>query len=525
MGGLRQSIAPVLEVVLSKCGDAGRRISERSVACVVELVVRGVVDFAFIFHLVLSSVHHTTMYQLDGLSTTNGKPVNTDAATGATWRWWLGRLTILDRLMSIYTDRFITEARAHLHHGSAGVPSGELAINPLELSRNWCQPALTHSHLKVKKAAGRLLRRVRQLEKVAQQLPTPDHAPPARQSVSCGGRGLSLGDLDGVSCGALLPPVAVQDADEEALEEATAMAQALSLAEAKAEAAGSCGSCAPWMPLGGEEGTKMPEQQLAATTNNCNDAAPPTSFHYYTPCCVSHKAPQQPTITSPSCCPCSRKGRACISPGDIQTSCLRHNPQQLSLQLAIGPEYREGTHWEKGALLGTGASASVYTARDVASQALVTVKQVSFFRNTHDGEQRVLRDVTREIDVMRRLEPHPHVVEYYGAVVDGHHCNVFMQHMSGGSVADSLAAHGPLAADRVACLTRQVLAGLQYLHCHGVLHRDLKGANALLDDSGAHLRLCDFGTAAMLGNLETQPGEFKSTHGTAAFMAPEVIRG
>lgn len=405
MGDLRHSISPILEVVLTKCGDAGRRMSERSIACVVELVVRGVVNFTFIMDLVLTTVHHTSMYQLDGLSTTNGHPANTDAATGATWRWWLGRLTILDRLMSMYTDRFIAEARAHLHRGSVGT---ELASNPLQLSRKWCQPALKHSHLKVKEAARRLLRRVSQLDAAA-QLPPPSPTGPA-EAPSC--------DLfAGVDCGA--PNTALLDHDK-SLQEATAMAQALSLAEA--------GGACPRVSSTEEDGSSRVEE-APVLSGPGGDPALAEQLQAeedsgFAPSCISHLAPPSGSTakSSSSCCGCSRKGRACIDPNEIPTACLRRKPDQLSLQLSIGTDYREGSHWEKGRLLGTGASASVFAARDVATQAALTVKQVSFFRNTHEGEQKVLRDVTREIDVMRRIDPHPNVVEYYGAVVDGHHC-------------------------------------------------------------------------------------------------------
>ena len=57
--------------------------------------------------------------------------------------------------------------------------------------------------------------------------------------------------------------------------------------------------------------------------------------------------------------------------------------------------------------------------------------------------------------------------------------------------------------------TRQVLLGLAYLHDNQVLHRDLKGANLLVDSTGQRLRIGDFGAAARLASRHTLKGEFQ----------------
>lgn len=74
--------------------------------------------------------------------------------------------------------------------------------------------------------------------------------------------------------------------------------------------------------------------------------------------------------------------------------------------------------------------------------------------------------------------------------------------------------------------TKQVLLGLAYLHDNQVLHRDLKGANLLVDSTGDRVRIGDFGTSARLTSRQTGAGEFQGQlFGTIAFMAPEVLRG
>ena len=66
----------------------------------------------------------------------------------------------------------------------------------------------------------------------------------------------------------------------------------------------------------------------------------------------------------------------------------------------------------------------------------------------------------------------------------------------------------------------------KYLHDNHILHRDLKGANLLVDSTGQRLRIGDFGAAARLASQTTGAGEFQGQLlGTIAFMAPEVLRG
>ena len=70
---------------------------------------------------------------------------------------------------------------------------------------------------------------------------------------------------------------------------------------------------------------------------------------------------------------------------------------------------------------------------------------------------------------------------------------------------------------------RQILQGLAYLHLHHTMHRDLKGANILVDSTGQIVKLSDFGTAARLMSQATGTSEFTGQLlGTIPFMSPEV---
>ncbi|XP_038075292.1 mitogen-activated protein kinase kinase kinase 1-like [Patiria miniata] len=187
--------------------------------------------------------------------------------------------------------------------------------------------------------------------------------------------------------------------------------------------------------------------------------------------------------------------------------------------------YVEKEHWVKGVLLGTGAFSSCYQSRDIRTGTLMAVKQVSFIRNTKCEQDKVVESLMREINLMKELD-HPNLVRLLGATRHNGHFNVFVEWMAGGSISSVLSAYGAFEEPVVLKYTRQLLTGVAFLHSKHVIHRDLKGANLLLDSTGQHLRIADFGTAAQMASKVTAEGEFKGQLiGTIAFMSPEVLRG
>jgi len=89
-----------------------------------------------------------------------------------------------------------------------------------------------------------------------------------------------------------------------------------------------------------------------------------------------------------------------------------------------------------------------------------------------------------------------------------------------GSLQSVIEKYAPLSENLVALYTKQILQGLEYLHFHKVIHRDIKGANVLVDRKGI-CKLADFGTAKVLLEKDDQ---LNSLTGTANWMAPEVIQ-
>jgi serine/threonine protein kinase len=127
-----------------------------------------------------------------------------------------------------------------------------------------------------------------------------------------------------------------------------------------------------------------------------------------------------------------------------------------------------------------------------------------------------------EIQLMRGLS-HPHIVEYLGASVDTEKgvLYIFQEWVPGGSVQQLLQQFGPFTIGVVKEYTRQILLGLEYLHANGIVHRDIKGGNILVD-ANRTVKLADFGASTKLTAFnKTQ--DTTTIKGTPYFMAPEVL--
>ena len=168
--------------------------------------------------------------------------------------------------------------------------------------------------------------------------------------------------------------------------------------------------------------------------------------------------------------------------------------------------------------LGRGGMATVYLARDLRHGRDVAVKVVWAEPGTAPGADRFLR----EIAIVAGLH-HPHIVPLFDSgEVDGVRWYV-MPYETGLSLRERLARGGPLPPDDVVAILRNVCDALAYAHERGVVHRDIKPDNVLLQ--GRHAMVADFGVArARTGDpaRDSGPGLL---FGTPAYLAPERIAG
>jgi serine/threonine-protein kinase len=168
-------------------------------------------------------------------------------------------------------------------------------------------------------------------------------------------------------------------------------------------------------------------------------------------------------------------------------------------------------------LIGTGGMGSVWRAWDLRRSAYVAAKVLG----QHDAVT-LLRFVREQ---SLRIE-HPHLVAPHGWAADDDKVVFAMDLVRGGPVATLLGDHGPLPPSYVAVLLDQLLHGLSAVHAAGVVHRDVKPANLLLDVTGTgrpHLRLSDFGVAGLLD--EPRMTRHSTVLGTPGYLAPEQLAG
>jgi serine/threonine protein kinase len=127
----------------------------------------------------------------------------------------------------------------------------------------------------------------------------------------------------------------------------------------------------------------------------------------------------------------------------------------------------------------------------------------------------------REAALAQRLS-HPNIVRVLESGESDGRAYIVLEYVDGGSLADELVRNGPLPPERVTELGAQAAAGLAHAHACGLVHRDVKPQNLLLESDG-RLKVSDFGVARALdGTRLTQAG---CIVGTAAYLAPEQARG
>ena len=126
--------------------------------------------------------------------------------------------------------------------------------------------------------------------------------------------------------------------------------------------------------------------------------------------------------------------------------------------------------------IGQGASGGVYTAYQVGTNVCVAIKQM-------DLEKQPKKDlIINEILVMRSSR-HPNIVNYIDSFLHKNELWVVMEYMEGGSLTDVVTAN-LMTEGQIAAVSRETCQGLEHLHRHGVIHRDIKSDNILLSMTG-----------------------------------------
>ncbi|KAE9606517.1 putative protein-serine/threonine kinase CMGC-CDK-CRK7-CDK9 family [Lupinus albus] len=180
---------------------------------------------------------------------------------------------------------------------------------------------------------------------------------------------------------------------------------------------------------------------------------------------------------------------------------------------------RRADSFEKLDQIGQGAYSSVHRARDLETGKIVAMKKVRF--SSSDPES--VRFMAREIYILRQLD-HPNVMKLEGLVTSTTSTSLYLvfEYMEHDLAGLSALSGVKFTEPQIKCFMQQLLCGLEHCHLRGVLHRDIKGSNLLIDNNG-NLKIADFGLATVYN--PDKKHALTSRVVTLWYRAPELLLG
>lgn len=175
--------------------------------------------------------------------------------------------------------------------------------------------------------------------------------------------------------------------------------------------------------------------------------------------------------------------------------------------------------FEKLEKIGQGTYSSVFRARDLNNGKIVALKKVRF--DNFDPES--VRFMAREIKILRRLD-HPNIVKLEGLITSRLSCSIYLvfEYMDHDLAGLSSSPDIKFSESQVKCYMHQLLSGVEHCHSRGVMHRDIKGSNLLVNNEGI-LKIGDFGLANFFNPGHRQP--LTSRVVTLWYRPPELLLG
>ncbi|XP_027580901.2 serine/threonine-protein kinase PAK 3-like [Pipra filicauda] len=204
----------------------------------------------------------------------------------------------------------------------------------------------------------------------------------------------------------------------------------------------------------------------------------------------------------------STSSSSCSSTNEQQKTVEEDSLEKLRSIVSVGDPMKKYVEWEK---IASGGFGTVYAATDTATGGEVAIKQVCL------QKQLKKEQIVDELIVMRDNK-HPNIVNYLDSYLVRDKLWIVMEYLDGGSLS-AVVKEISMSEGMMAAVSRECLQALAFLHCHQVIHRDLKGDNILLGMDGS-VKLADFGLAA---RITPEQSKRSSVVGTAHWMAPEYL--
>ena len=200
------------------------------------------------------------------------------------------------------------------------------------------------------------------------------------------------------------------------------------------------------------------------------------------------------------------------------TPANRHHPDKSGLQRALLRCWESSGDYEMLEEIGRGGQGVVYRAHQKSLNRTVALKVIGLGPWTTEAH---LKRFRWEAEAAASLE-HPCIVPIYEVGERDGQCYFSMKFVEGGQL-DEVVRHTPISIRQSAELVAKVARTVHYAHEHGILHRDIKPGNILLDKNGEP-HLTDFGLARLVEAESTVTGTLEVL-GTPSYMAPEQAAG
>ncbi|XP_020226742.1 protein IMPAIRED IN BABA-INDUCED STERILITY 1 [Cajanus cajan] len=175
--------------------------------------------------------------------------------------------------------------------------------------------------------------------------------------------------------------------------------------------------------------------------------------------------------------------------------------------------------FEKLDKIGQGTYSSVFRAKEIETGKIVALKKVRF----DNFEPESVRFMAREIMILRRLD-HPNIIKLDGLITSRLSCSIYLvfEYMEHDITGLLSRPEIKFSESQIKCYMKQLLSGLEHCHSRGVMHRDIKGSNLLVNNEGI-LKVADFGLANFSSSGNKQP--LTSRVVTLWYRPPELLLG
>ena len=176
-------------------------------------------------------------------------------------------------------------------------------------------------------------------------------------------------------------------------------------------------------------------------------------------------------------------------------------------------------HYVIGDLVARGDLASIFHATDELTGKLVAIKVP---HHETEADPVFFERFHREQEIGEKLD-HPAVMKVYPSA---HHSRLYMamEWVDGRSLRQIMNEQKKFPPERAVKIALHIAAALDYIHGHGVIHRDLQPENIMVT-ANDHIKLIDFGVAASVGSRRLTFGNFSRTIGTPDYISPEQVKG